>query len=256
MIKLVVCDIDGTLLKKGESEFSAEVVSALEGVFASGKKICFASGRSYFGIRRLADKLSFADEIYYICNDGAVCIYKGKTLYHKQISIENMLKFSRNPEYSGLAVVYGTDDFSYIIGGDAELVLALEKNGIDKFTPVPGVYDIKSPVYKIGVYGRSVRPQKLTPCPFELRVAYDADNIVEYTSRFANKGLAVSDLQMRLYLSKLDTAALGDGDNDVELFSKAKYTYARSDGSKTLLTVATDTFTDVAEALQTLARKD
>ena len=252
MIKLIVCDIDGTVLEKGKTEIDKDTVLALEKLHKSGKIICFASGRTYFSIRKIADSLSFADDIYYICCDGAVCVYRDKVLYHKQISIENMLKFARNPDYSDKAVMYYSDKFAYITGSNPSLLDELEAGNIDTLDPISGIYDVKAPIYKIGVHGFGKRPEKLTPCPFELRIAYDSGDIVEYTSRFANKGLAVSDLQMRLYLSKLDTAAFGDGDNDVEMFSKAKYTYAKRNGSEALKAVATEQFDSIADVLEKL----
>ena len=250
MIKLVVCDIDGTILGKNQSEIDKDTVLALENLHKKGKIICFASGRTYFSMRKIASSLSFADDIYYICCDGALCVYREKVLYHKQISIENMLRFARNPDYTDKAVMYYSDKFAYITGSTPELLDELEAGSIDRLDPISGIYDVKAPIFKIGVHGLGKRPEKLIPCPFELRVAYDSGDIVEYTSRFANKGLAVSDLQMRLYLSKFDTAAFGDGDNDVEMFSKAKYTYAKRDGSEALKAVSAEQFDIISNALE------
>jgi HAD superfamily hydrolase (TIGR01484 family) len=159
-------------------------------------------------------------------------VYRDKVLYHKQISIENIIRFSRNPDYKDLPIMYFADRFSYVTGSTPEFLDKLEQEKIDALDPISGIYDVKSSIYKIGVYGFNKAPEKLVPPPFDLRICYDSHNWLEYTSRFANKGLAVSDLQMRLYLSKLDTAAFGDGDNDIEMFSKAKYTFARTGGSE------------------------
>lgn len=252
MIKLVACDIDGTLLEKNQSELGDDTVHALEGLYKKGKIIALASGRTYFSMRNVAKKLSFADDIYYICCDGAICIYKEKVLYHKQISIENILRISRNTDYIGLPVLFSSHDFSYVTGSTPEFLDCLEKNGIDRLDPISGVYDVKSPIYKIGIYGDKTAPSLLLPSPFDLRVAYNRDNIVEYISRLANKGTALSDLQMRLYLSKLDTAAFGDGDNDVEMFSKAKYTFASSFGHDDLKAKAREQFHTIADALESI----
>lgn len=247
--KLIVCDIDGTLLAKTDGGIRTEVAGALEALLAAGKKVALASGRSYYGMRRLFEPFSFADELYYICDDGALCIYRGKVLYHKQISIENMLRFSREPSYRNFPILWFSDTFSYVTGSTPEFSEKLEAEGIDRLDPISGVYDIKAPLYKIGVFGGKNRPQPLLPAPFDLRICYNSENWLEYTSRFANKGLAVSDLQMRLYLSKFDTAAFGDGDNDIELFAKAKYTAARRGGSETLCAAATELFDDVLDVL-------
>lgn len=247
--KLIVCDIDGTLLAKTDGGIRAEVAEALQALLSAGKKVALASGRSYSGMRRLFESFSFADELYYICDDGALCMYRGKVLYHKQISIENMLRFSREPSYKSCPILWYSDTFAYVTGSTLDFLARLDAEGVDKLDPISGVYDIKAPIYKVGVFGGQNRPQPLLPAPFDLRICYNRENWLEYTSRFANKGLAVSDLQMRLYLSKLDTAAFGDGDNDIELFSKAKYTAARRGGSELLCAAATELFDDVLDVL-------
>ena len=67
----------------------------------------------------------------------------------------------------------------------------------------------------------------------------------------------MSDLQMRLYLSKFDTAALGDGENDLTMFAKAKVAFARRGGHENLEAAATDTFApgEAADVLKRLADK-
>lgn len=257
MIKLVVCDIDGTLLEKGASVLSEETAEALNALVLAGKQVALASGRSYYSMRRVTERLPFADKLYYICDDGAICVHSGKTLYHKPLSIENLLKFDRDPAYSGCPVLYFSDTFSYVTGATPEFLELIKGNGVDEVRPVSGIYEIKEPVYKIGVYGGRKRPEPLLPQPFDLRVCYHADGWLEYASRFADKGLAVSDLQMRLYLSKFDTAALGDGENDISMFAKAKYTFARRGGHEGLEAAATDTFVqgEAAEVLKRLADK-
>ena len=234
---------------------SEETAEALNALVLAGKQVALASGRSYYSMRRVTERLPFADKLYYICDDGAICVHSGKTLYHKPLSIENLLKFDRDPAYSGCPVLYFSDTFSYVTGATPEFLELIKENGVDEVRPVSGIYEIKEPVYKIGVYGGRKRPEPLLPQPFDLRVCYHADGWLEYASRFADKGLAVSDLQMRLYLSKFDTAALGDGENDISMFAKAKYTFARRGGHEGLEAAATDTFVqgEAAEVLKRLA---
>ena len=79
-----------------------------------------------------------------------------------------------------------------------------------------------------------------------------SDSWCEYVSTIANKGLAVSDLQMRLYLSKLDTLAIGDGVNDVEMMKKAKYSVAVQGACEQLKNVCNLYTDDVAAFLDNL----
>lgn len=250
MIKLIACDLDGTLVKKNDNTFADGVPQALQALIDSGRTVAFASGRSYAGMRRLAESLPFADDLYYICDDGALCVYRDKVLYHKQIPIGTVLRFVREPNYTALPKLFFADRFSYVLDSTPEILKALAKSGVDKLDPIGRQYEIREPIFKLGVCGMGDAPKMLVPEPFELRVAYRGGDWLEYVSRFASKGMALSDLQARLYLSKFDTASLGDGDNDVDMFAKSKVTFAKSDGSRVLSQNATDAFDNAAEALE------
>ena len=53
MVKLVVCDIDGTLLGKDQIQLEGDAAKALGALIESGKKVALASGRSYFSMRKV-----------------------------------------------------------------------------------------------------------------------------------------------------------------------------------------------------------
>ena len=46
--------------------------------------------------------------------------------------------------------------------------------------------------------------------------------VSQYVNRFCDKGAALSDLQVRLMLTKFDTACLGDAGNDAAMMKNAK----------------------------------
>jgi hydroxymethylpyrimidine pyrophosphatase-like HAD family hydrolase len=80
-----------------------------------------------------------------------------------------------------------------------------------------------------------------------LRVSYNRDGFCEYVSAIANKGNALSDLQMRLYLSKLDTAAFGDGENDVEMMRHARISVSVGENCSEKLRSVCSQHTDVLD---------
>lgn len=73
MVKLIACDIDGTLLKSGEKKISPQVFEQIERLHNKGIVFCLASGRQYNSLLTLAGE--YADRIYYLCNNGAI-IYR------------------------------------------------------------------------------------------------------------------------------------------------------------------------------------
>lgn len=76
MIRLIACDIDGTLLTDGRTEIAPGVFTQIGRLAARGIRFCPASGRQYSSLRRLFQPV--ADQLYYICENGAVVFGPGK----------------------------------------------------------------------------------------------------------------------------------------------------------------------------------
>ena len=81
MIKLIASDLDGTLLQ-GTGEISEEVVMQIKKLSQMGILFVAASGRQYPNLRRLFEPVK--DEIAYICENGALVVYKDQVL-HKDV---------------------------------------------------------------------------------------------------------------------------------------------------------------------------
>ena len=75
MIRLIACDIDGTVLEPYEQYLPAELFEQMERLLRKGILFCFSSGRQYANLRILAEHL--ADQVYYICDNGAVVYSPG-----------------------------------------------------------------------------------------------------------------------------------------------------------------------------------
>ena len=70
MVKLIVCDIDGTLIPYGETALSPELFPLIRRLHGRGILFCPASGRQYHSLRTLFAPV--ADELAYLCENGAV----------------------------------------------------------------------------------------------------------------------------------------------------------------------------------------
>ena len=220
MIKLIASDVDGTLLNPGQQIISPSLESSLSTWLKNNNTLAFASGRSYSSLRQFFEKFA-SNNTYFICHDGAVTVHNGKVIYSKPISFSDILKILTSSQYDDCTKILCSPFCSYIIGQDKHGVV-LSSIHSDTVQTVSGVYEIKEPIVKIVIYNSQKTPAESKICPAMLRVSYNRDGFCEYVSAIANKGNALSDLQMRLYLSKLDTAAFGDGENDVEMMRHAK----------------------------------
>lgn len=226
MVKLIVSDVDGTLLKAGENAVSENIKKKLRAFISSGGNVAIASGRTFASLRLILGEL--ADSVYLIPCDGALCIKGERVLYHRPIPTECARKaFCVARERGlGLHLAAATRGYAY---GDGEFLSKLTEEHTDEVSTVSAVSEVREPIYKIAFYGKS-------PCfdtvPAELRLSYKGNGWKEYVYRYADKGSALSDLQSRLYLAEFDTAAIGDGLNDVSMLKGAKYAYALTEELK------------------------
>ena len=69
-IKLIACDLDGTLLHPGEREPRSEAFELIDELHRRGIVFMPASGRQYASLRYLFAPV--ADELAYVCENGAL----------------------------------------------------------------------------------------------------------------------------------------------------------------------------------------
>lgn len=253
MIKLVISDVDGTILTKTETAVSEGVLSAIEKLKKAGKKVAVASGRTYGSLEKLFAPVK--QDLYFICCDGAVIIHNDNVLYCKQIGAGDVIDIIRRPEYENCGILLCTPKIPYVVQGSEDFSITAETQSGEETFYIENLYSIKDPIVKIAVWSKDGRAEPLNFLPKSVRVAYNVGEWCEYTSAISNKGLALSDLQMRLYLSKLDTAAVGDGVNDIEMMKKAKISASANNSAKELDEFCCCHTDNVAEFLAELCEK-
>ena len=245
MIKLLISDVDGTLLKTGEAVISENVKKRLRTLISKGGTVAIASGRTYRSLRLLLGDL--ADSVYLIPCDGALCIKGEQVLYHRPIPTEIVRKAFAVAKENGLGLHLAAATCGYAYG-DGEFLSKLSEEHTDAVSTVSTPTEVREAVYKLAFYGKS-------PCfatvPAELRQSYKGDGWKEYVYRYADKGTALSDLQSRLFMAKFDTAAIGDGMNDASMLRGAKYAFALTEELKSAVpnAVPVDTVTEALEII-------
>ena len=253
MIKLIVSDVDGTILTKEQNEVSGEMLCAIDALKKAGKKVAVASGRTYGSLENLFSAVK--EDLYFICCDGAVIIHNDKVIYCKQIGVGDVIDVIKRPEYENCGILLCTPKNPYVIQGGEDFAITAEKQSGEEMLYIERLYDIKDPIVKIAIWSKEGNAEPLNFLPKSLRVAYNAGEWCEYTSAISNKGLAVSDLQMRLYLTKFDTAAIGDGVNDIEMMKKAKLSVSANGAGNELKSVCSYHTEDVAGFLENLMKE-
>ena len=77
-IRLIACDVDGTLLQQGETELRPQLFDLIRRLAAQGVEFCVASGRAYSSVRELFGPV--AGQISFVCENGGVVYRDGLLL--------------------------------------------------------------------------------------------------------------------------------------------------------------------------------
>ncbi len=224
MLKLFMSDVDGTLLQKGEEQLSEGCKRRLLALTGSGVKFAAVSGRDIVSLRRL---FAFLPDAYLVGCNGAVCVKGEKTLYSRPIAPQNVISAWQYATKTRQNVVFSSDDAMYVLGS-ADFVSKTKRLDPEKTFRINSLTELTGRVYKISFYDESGHAGLSAP-PFELKVFYDRNGWKEYINRFAGKGDAASDLQMRLGIGRASCAAAGNEPADGDLLNHAGYKFSFCD---------------------------
>ncbi|MEG1242889.1 MAG: HAD family hydrolase [Oscillospiraceae bacterium] len=228
MIKLVACDIDGTLLHTGETEISPKVFEQLERLHKMGVVFCAASGRQYCSLHRMFAK--FADKMYYICNNGAV-VYGpyseekgfGKVLSKSPLprkSAEEICNYLLSKDY--FEVMIGGESLEYIIPKSHDLSEHLSFIGYE-YKKVLTPEEIPEDMIKVTAFcprGAAERIEELSSrYSGKFNVSISGERWIDIT--VSNKGTGLSHLCGELNIPLGDAMAIGDNYNDLPMFALA-----------------------------------
>jgi len=212
MIKLVVCDLDGTLLPYGEENIDNNTIKKIIALINDGVYFAVSSGRVYAELRNLLSE--FADRIYFISSDGALANFGDRIIFHKPFSAD-ALNFAINSCKNSHLRLFGKDTvWTYNPSGDFAGDIKILKP-----------FEIKDSVYKIISYGSPILNFEGTYS----RIHYSDGALSEYVPPYANKGVALGALQRHLGISMFETVAIGDSVNDIPMMKNAKYRVAVGD---------------------------
>lgn len=226
MLRLVFCDVDGTLLPRGETALSEEAADLLRRLTDRGVTVAIASGRPYAQLKSLFGALTH--RLVFICLDGALTRRQHAVLHKRPLhpkAVEALL--SDYPK----ATIHGREE-TYSLGGAP----------VGK--PVSSLNDVGEPVLKLELFTDRVPPESRY-----YRLAYREPGIAELVAPCANKGNAAITLMEKLGITPDQAVAFGDGRNDAELLAAVGHPFRMRGTLPDLGAPETD---DVVSTLRTL----
>lgn len=251
MIKMIVSDMDGTLLLS-DASISQKNLEAIKYAQSKGVNFTIATGRDYFGLKGIMERYGL--HCYSILGNGAqFCDEKGNVLsscYFPKESFKEVLQIfdDLNTYYMIFtnAGFYTTTKPETV--RDAFIERCVHKfnrnkedyyNGSQEDMPCMHLKQIedvdaflKSDIEIIKVEAFNIDTSLIAKAKEKLanvaKIAYlsSFDDNVEVTDQKAQKGLILKQVVKEMKISEDEVMVLGDGLNDITMFKKFKYSFA------------------------------
>ena len=228
MIKLVVSDIDGTLLEDGGHELNPELFSVILQLRKRGMQFAAATGRQWVSIERVFDPVK--EKIFYLSDNGAYVGCHGRNLYVNLVDADLIRQMAADIREAGMMAMIGGPDIVYMDEQDTELYDWMVNGYRYRAKKVKDLMAVEDQFIKVSAYRR----KDIEPATVKLREKYkdrlkitiSGDMWMDCMAPGVNKGEAVRLLQESLGISPKETMVFGDQLNDIEMLNQAYYSFA------------------------------
>lgn len=227
MIKLIVADMDGTLLND-EHQLHPDFWEIEKNLSEKNILFAVASGRQYYNLESNFKKIS--DRMIFFAENGTHVVHEGKELYVNEMDLEaarDFIKIGRKLE--DVNPVLCCKGSAYVESNDERFLTEIKKY-YTRLEYVEDLTKVEDTVLKVtlcdwrGVEENSHLAYKKFENDFKVAVA--AKIFLDITSKTANKGNAIKGVQEKLNISPEETMVFGDYLNDLEMMQNATHSYA------------------------------
>lgn len=241
MIKLVVSDIDGTLLPEGTDQINPELFDVIRALKEKGIMFVAASGRQYASMQHVFEPV--ANDMIFIAENGSNVMCRGRNMFCSFIDPElaqELLLCLRKQERTD--IILSTPEIMYLETPNPKFRELLEVGYHNKTERVEDLLPYCSRTNKLAIYreGGIDELAALLQAKFgeRLNVAVSGSVWIDFMNFSVDKGSALATIQELMHISTDETMAFGDNCNDIGMLLRADESYAVANAHPQLLEAA------------------
>lgn len=229
LIKMIAVDMDGTFLRTGMTYDEERFNRIYEKMKEKGITFVIASGNQYYQLRSFFKDVYH--EFYFAADNGNFLVQGNDPVYNTSLDKDYV-----NSVVDGLNAV---ENISFVVCGklsaymkeDSPEMMEIMNRYYKSLKVVDSLKDLDDEIIKFAVFTHSndaadyvARIQDLVGSDM---VALPTSSFnVDVIKKGITKGTAIAYLQEKLGVTPEETIAFGDHANDIEMLSRAKYSYA------------------------------
>ena len=259
MVKLIVSDIDGTLIPYGKTTFSPRLMPLIEKLLDKGILFCPASGRQLHSLQQLFEPLS--SRLPMLCENGAEIF--GPEEEGGKRPILSQLFLPRQEALMIAEDILRIPDCSLFItettvgyGTDPALTREVHNYTGDESRVIAAPQDVTGDIVKVSAWAtgdkRAVFHQLSSLWGHRYKPVFSGGGWVDVTASDKGKGL---DVLCKAYgIDRSETAAFGDNYNDLPMLQKAGKAYLMEGADHALKALIPNHCADVCDVLEEILR--
>lgn len=237
-IKVICCDIDGTLVRDDKTLSEENIKWVQKAVFEKGIHFALVSGRPATGVLPLYEKLGIT---------GPVSCFNGGTLLDEKLNVVCDMRLDKDIALRLCDAMDISDATMTIFDG---MKWYLQSRSLFGYERKKNIYNCDC---EVGPFRTLLQGFDTNKCVYlaEFKESIDKvedfilknidltratyfreDCYLEVSSRSHNKGLAIAELSKLYNVPISQIMALGDADNDIEMLSEAGVSVVMANGTE------------------------
>lgn len=264
-IKLIITDLDGTLLN-GNEEVPYPFFYQLDQLEARGVKVAIASGRQYFNIKNLFN--FHAKQLYFIGDNGALAYYQDELFHGTYLPWKKAFELVQyGKTIPHVIPLISASRNTFFEKGNKDTVAFIRRFYrhcvvVDNFLDIETKHEIPLKVAFYDTVGVKENCLKVFDHSIEDVVATPSNvHWLDIAPAHTNKGAALKKLQNMLGISPEETLCFGDYNNDIEMLEASHYNFAVAEAQEKVKQIAkyhckSNKDEGVIEVIQTLLDHD
>lgn len=257
-VKLIVSDLDGTLLQNGAQALEERAMIAIRKLQKRGILFAASSGRQYPNLERMFQDLG--KEMIFICENGALVIYQGETLIESFIERELGIALIQDIyQRKDCEVLLSGKNTSYLHPKTEAYLYRIRDVVKNNITIVEDLTKVEEPFLKISVCQRNgIEPSMAyfqQRWGTQVHATISGKEWMDFTKLGVNKGTSLELLQKKLKIQKSETMVFGDNENDIEMLKQAEYSFVMENAKEEMKNYGNYTTKSVEEILEYLEKE-
>lgn len=219
MIRLVVSDIDGTLIQ-GDVPLSPRLFDQIRRLKAAGIPFLASSGRQYDSLLALFAPVK--EDIYFLCQNGAVVFADGAPIYISTLPMEQVRALCQEIlEIPECEVLISFPTGAYVLPKRDAYLTLMRKVKHSDVTVLSSLDEIAQPITKIAAYcpdsGAAAIRRRFAHWQTRMQVAVGGPLWLDFG--LAGKADGLLPLCRYLNIPPADALAFGDNENDASILA-------------------------------------